>query len=118
MKLARKFFWISDCCECHFKVTNTFQWIKSLHNCRLHKALKGQSHLDAVMAQNRRFNLSLGRDLNETQVLKIDEAKEVNVLRIKKEDLTDFDEHLPHEFPTITFFQNLKKILRSLADRI
>jgi len=98
--------------QCKVQITRDFGFLESIIKCRLHKSLRGQAHLDGVLAQNRRFNLSLGRELTETQTEKIDLAKEVNVLRITKEDLTNFNEHLPHEFPGLTFFQNLRRILR------
>lgn len=82
--------------------------------CKLHKKLKGQNLLETILAQNRRFNLSLGTSLTEKQAEIINIAKNVNRLRIRTENLTNFDEELPHEITEepLTFFQNFRRILR------
>jgi len=106
--------WNPDTCDCRIKLTNSYRWIETLKVCRLHKFLKNQTLLDEVMAQNRRFNSAFGSiDLSTEQRDLVVTAKKVNQLRIRTESLDNFDEHLPTE-QTLTFFQNLKKILRGL----
>lgn len=108
--------WSPDTCDCKIEYDENGEWIKTIKKCRLHQRLKKQDLFIAVMAQNRRFNSSLGDVLNEKQEDKIALAKEINKLRIKAEDLRNFDEHLPHEVLVIkvalTFLQKLRKMLR------
>ncbi len=103
--------WSPDTCDCKIEYNKNIQWIRTIKVCRLHKNLKQQNLLGAVLAQNRRFNLSFGDILTENQEKLIILSKNVNKLRIRTEDLTNFDEELPFEQP-LTFFQNLRKTLR------
>jgi len=106
--------WAADTCDCIIEYSKNLIWISTKKTCRLHKALRGQLLLDSVMAQNRRFNLAFNLDPTNDQFEIIDVAKTVNRLRIRTENLDNFDEHLPFEQP-LTFFQNLKRILRGLT---
>jgi len=72
----------------------------------LHKELNGQPLLDTVIAQNQRFNRSYINP-NERQREVISKSKERNIQRINNEDLTNFDEDLPHE----PFFSALRSRL-------
>jgi len=103
--------WIPDTCDCRIVYNERIKWVETLEQCRLHKSLNGQNLLDIILAQNRRFNLSLGIDITDIQSEKIVLSKHVNKLRIRVENLVNFDEHLPHE-ESLTFFQNLRRILR------
>jgi len=100
-----------DTCDCKVEFNDNINWIKTHNVCRLHNGQRGQTLLDSVLAQNRRFNLAFGRSISNPQRELIDAAKGVNRLRIRKEDLTNFDEHLPSEQP-LSFFQNLRRLLR------
>lgn len=103
--------WNPDTCDCIIIYNQRIIWVESVKNCRLHKNLKGQNHLDTVLAQNQRFNSAIQNpteaDFDETNL-----SKDVNKLRIRKENLDNFHEHLPehHDLP---FFENLKRILRT-----
>jgi len=113
--------WRPDTCDCKIEYTPRLIWVKTWNKCRLHKSLDGQILLDAVLAQNRRFNNSIVLPfivdgvrpigIIKENMDRIKLSKRVNKLRIKTEDLTNFDEELPHE-QTLTFFQNLRRILR------
>jgi len=69
-------------------------------------------HLDQVSSQCRRFSNSIP---NPTEIDKeeIILALEVNKKRIRMENLDNFHEHLPEHHP-LSFFENLKRILRRL----
>jgi len=106
--------WIPTTCDCEIEFNKNINWIKSHVNCRLHNNLRGQNHLDTVLAQNRRFNLAfpLPNTPNQIEIIRI--AMEINRLRIQAEpsrNNPNFDEHLPFEKP-LTFFQNLRRVLR------
>jgi len=113
--------WSPDTCDCKIEYNFRGNWIKSIKKCRLHKLLNGQNHLDTVKAQNQRFNQSITLRvfpdgvtpdaITLENIKRIDESRHVNKLRIRSENLNNFDEHLPHE-QTLTFFQNLKRVLR------
>jgi len=104
-------FWSPDTCDCRIKMNTNWNWIESIRFCRLHKSLRGQNHLDIVMAQNRRFNLAHLVDPNEAERNEISEAKIVNKKRIRTENLDNFHEHLPDHHPP-SFFTNLRNFLR------
>jgi len=104
--------WSPDTCDCKIEYNRNTNWVKTFKKCRLHKRFDGQLLLDNVLEQNRRFNLAFGSiDLTEDQQKLIRTARDVNKLRIRVENLDNFDEHLPFEQP-LTFFQNLRRVLR------
>jgi len=106
--------WKPDTCDCIIEYNDNINWVSTRKKCRLHKALNGQNLLNQVLAQNRRFNLALGDIQDELDIEETNLSKEVNRLRILTErDLTNFDEELPTE-ETLTFFQNMKRILSRL----
>jgi len=102
--------WTPDTCDCKIEYNPNGNWVNSKDNCRLHKRLNGQIHLDTVRAQNKRFNNAI-QNPNILEEEEIRLTKEVNKLRIRVEDLTNFHEHLPKEHP-LTFIQNLRRLLR------
>jgi len=106
--------WQPDTCDCKIEFNRNVNWIKSYNNCRLHSNLRGQTHLDIVIAQNQRFNLALGIIQTDEQIELTVLSKRVNLLRIKTEPTKNnpnFDEELPTE-QTLTWFQNLRRVLR------
>jgi len=105
--------WRPDTCDCILQINNNYRWVDTKKVCRLHQNLKGQFLVDTVLAQNQRFNLALGRDLNDVQGEEIEISKEVNKRRIRTENLDNFHEHLP-EHHDLTFFENMKRILGRL----
>jgi len=105
--------WKADTCDCILQFNNRINWISTIKKCRLHKSLDGQNLLDTVLAQNRRFNLSIINPTEEEQD-EISISREVNKIRIRKENLDNFHEHLP-EHHTRTFLENLKRILRGIT---
>jgi len=108
-------FWTPSTCDCTIGYNDNVNWVSTVKKCRLHNRFNGQLLLDTVMAQNRRFNYGFPNPQTEAQVQLIQEASGVNKLRIRLDaDLSNFDEHLPFE-KTLSFFQNLKKILRGLV---
>jgi len=98
--------WNPDTCDCKIEYNFKVRFVRTYKKCRLHDPLSAQSLLDAITAQNRRFNSSYPNP-NERQQEVIARAKRVNVERIRTEDLTNFDEHLPHE----PFFSALRSLL-------
>jgi len=104
--------WHCDSCDCIIEYTDRVFWVKSIKKCRLHKNFNGQNHLDQVMAQNQRFNYSIPNP-TEAESEEIAVSREVNKRRIRLENLDNFHEHLP-EHHDLTFFENLKRILRRL----
>jgi len=103
--------WKPDTCDCKITYNNRINWVSTENKCRLHKSLNGQNLLDTVMAQNRRFNLAFSINPTDNQLEIISISRQVNKLRIRTENLSNFDEHLPFEEP-LTFFQNLRRLLR------
>lgn len=103
--------WKVDTCDCIIEYNARLIWIRTIQKCRLHKKLDGQNLLDTVMAQNRRFNLALGTTPDEIEQEDIILSRQVNKLRIRKENLDNFHEHLA-EHHTRTFLENLKRLLR------
>jgi len=103
--------WRPDTCDCEIEYNKNVNWISTIKKCRLHVRLNGQALLNAVTAQNRRFNLAFSIAPTNPQLEIIYVAKSVNRLRIRTENLDNFDEHLPFEQP-LTFFQNLRRVLR------
>lgn len=106
--------WSADTCDCRIEYNERINWIKSHNNCRLHSDLRNQTHLNTVLAQNRRFNLAFGISPTEDQDELIELSKRVNVLRIRAEPTKNnpnFDEELPFE-QSLSFFQNLRRVLR------
>jgi len=116
--------WNPDTCDCRIEFNKRVNWIKTHNKCRLHKSLNGQNLLNEVLAQNRRFNTSIiipditdgiePSPIIRENLNRVKTARTVNKLRIRTENLDNFDEHLPIE-QTLTFFQNLKRILRGLT---
>lgn len=105
--------WSPDTCDCILEYNSRINWISTIKKCRLHKSLDGQALLNEVMALNRRFNMAHGITPDEIEFQDIAISKEVNVLRIRSENLDNFHEHLP-EHHNRTFFENLKRILGRL----
>jgi len=103
--------WSPDTCDCVLEYNKNIQWIRTINKCRLHNSLKNQNLLNAVLTQNRRFNLAHGINPTQTEIDDLIVSKEVNKLRIRKENLDNFHEHIP-EHHTPTFFENLRRRLR------
>jgi len=90
--------WRPDTCDCKLSFNESENWIATFKKCRLHAKLKGQNLLDTVLAQNRRFNLAFGNiTYTEKQTEIVDSAKGQNILRIRNEDIDNFQEDLPHQ---------------------
>jgi len=96
-----------DTCGCIIEYTVNGKWRGTVKKCRLHERLKKQTLLDTVIAQNRRFNLSMDITRQENATI-VELSKRVNFLRIQVEDLTNFQEELPKE----RSISRLKRILR------
>jgi len=106
--------WRPDTCDCIIEFNKRINWTKSIQNCRLHDNIRGQNHLDTVIAQNRRFNTAFPDPQTENQEQITQISRQVNKLRIQLEPTRNnpnFDEHLPFEQP-LTWFQNLRRVLR------
>lgn len=103
--------WKPDTCDCKLEYNNRVRWTKTHNKCKLHISLSNQPLLDTVIAQNQRFNLAFNRSPSESQIEIIALSKRVNQLRIRSEDLTNFDEHLPQE-KTLAVFRTLRRLLR------
>jgi len=108
--------WKPDTCDCKLEYNKNAKFVKVYNKCRLHRGLNSQILFDTVLAQNQRFNASF-LNPTEEQINIITEAKRVNVERIKTEDLTNFDEQLPHEELSVmdsakSIFSKLKALLR------
>jgi len=104
--------WHCDTCDCILSYNTRGNWVETFQKCRLHQNLDGQNLLDQVLAQNRRFNLVHGPTPTDIENEEITVSKELNKLRIEQ-DPSNFHEHLPTHHD-LTFFENLKRILRSL----
>jgi len=100
-----------DTCDCVVSYNKNIQWVETIQTCRLHKNLRGQNLLDIITIQQHKFNFAFGSQPTDAQLELMQVAKTVNKLRIRTENLTNFDEHLPFE-KTLTFFQNLRRVLR------
>jgi len=53
--------WEPDSCDCKIEfldpiINGNVIWVESFKHCRLHKMLRGQTHLDEVLIHNRSFN--------------------------------------------------------------
>jgi len=105
--------WIPDTCDCVVIVNNNYQWIETIKKCRLHKSFNGQILVDTIKLQNRRFNMALGINPDEIDLDEIALSKDVNIRRIRLENLDNYHEHLA-EHHTRTFFENLKRIIGRL----
>jgi len=105
--------WKPDTCDCDLEYDDLINWVKTNKKCRLHKRLDGQNLLNQVMGMNQRFNLALGRDPSDIENEEITISKEINLKRIRTENLDNFHEHLP-EHHDLTFFENLKRLLGRL----
>lgn len=106
--------WSPDTCDCVIEYNERINWIKSHKNCRLHSNLRNQTHLNTVLAQNRRFNLAFPNPQTENQIDLIKLSRRVNKLRIRVEPTKNnpnFDEELPFE-QSLTWFQNMRRVLR------
>jgi len=103
--------WTCDTCDCVITYNNRINWVSTENKCRLHNSFNGQALLNEVMAQNRRFNTAFSINPTDNQKEIISISRQVNKLRIRTENLNNFDEHLPFEQP-LTFFQNLRRLLR------
>jgi len=106
--------WYPDTCDCILEYNKNVNWTASIQYCRLHKSLRGQTHLDTVLAQNQRFNLALGSDiLNEDELRILILTKQINKKRIKIENLTNFVEDLPDrpEELSVGFWENIRNRL-------
>jgi len=104
--------WRPDTCDCIIEYNDNINWISDRKKCRLHKRLKGQTLLNEVLAQNRRFNLAIP-NATEQEEREINAAKTVNTIRIRRENLDNFHEHIPQHHD-LTFFENLKRLLGRL----
>jgi len=103
-----------DSCDCIIEYNRSFNWVKTIKKCRLHKKFEGQRLLNEAFNQNRRFNMALGQiNLDESDIEEIIISKEVNKQRIRFENLDNYHEHLA-EHHTRSFFDNLKRILTRL----
>jgi len=103
--------WKPDSCDCVLEFNEKIKWIESHNNCRLHQSLKGQNHLDSVIAQNQRFNLSLGNQkLNEEEERILFLSKNINKLKIRT---GDFSENIPDKIIEMktTFWENIRSRL-------
>jgi len=100
-----------DTCDCVIEYNERVIWISTIQTCRLHKSLNGQNLLDSVQEQNRRFNFVFGKTLTEAEEELIIQSKEVNKLRIRKESLVNYHEHLA-DHHDLSFLENLKRLLR------
>jgi len=105
--------WNPDTCDCIIEYNQNIMWTNTIQKCRLHRSLDGQNLLNSVIAQSQRFNLSHGRNPTEIEIDDIVISRQINKERIRKENLDNYHEHLP-EHHDRTFFENLKRILRSL----
>jgi len=105
--------WYCDTCDCILSYNPNGFWIKTFKKCRLHKRLDGQNLLDQVLNMNRRFNMALGINPTDIENDEITVSKEINVKRIRTENLDNYHEHLP-EHHDLTFFENLKRLLGRL----
>jgi len=103
--------WTPDTCDCKIEYNKKIHHVKTHAKCKLHQPLNNQTLLDAVIAQNQRFNLAHGINPTETEKEDLSISKQVNKLRIRKENLDNFHEHLP-EHHTPTFLENLRRRLR------
>jgi len=103
--------WRPDTCDCIIEYNKNIRWIRTIKACRLHENLRGQTHLDQVLGQNQRFNLSHGSNPNETEREDLTTSKEINKERIKKENLDNFHEHLPEHHSRLSL-RNLRRVLR------
>jgi len=104
-----------DTCDCiiEFSDRNSSQWVSTIKKCKLHNKKDNQLLYDTVLAQNRRFNSVFGRKPTSAELDLIIESKTVNRLRIRKESLVNYHEHLA-DHHDLSFLQNLKRILRRL----
>ncbi len=102
--------WICDSCDCIIEYNKNIKWIKSNNNCKLHKSLKGQNHLDTVIAQNRRFNLSMGDIPNEQEIRIMSLSKEINKRKIRIKDFTEDIPDKPEEM-VLSFWENIRSRL-------
>jgi len=103
--------WSPDTCDCVVEYNKKINWISTIRKCRLHQSLDRQDLLNAVLTQNRRFNLAHGINPTPTEIEDLILSKDINKQRIRKENLDNFHEHLP-EHHTRSFFENLRRILR------
>jgi len=99
--------WKPDTCDCIIEYNKNVNWISSKKNCKLHKNLKGQMHLDKVIAQNQRFNRSMGNNPDEDEQRVIQLSKQVNKLKIRSGDFTEDIPDRPEEM-NIGFWQRLR----------
>lgn len=100
-----------DTCDCIIELNDNENWISSKNNCRLHKSLKGQNHVDSVLAQNRRFNYSMGQGaLTEEEEKILTLSKRVNKLKIRSGDFSEDIPDRPIEM-SVGFWQNLRNRL-------
>ena len=102
--------WIVDSCDCIIEFNKNVNWVKSVNNCRLHKNLKGQRHLDTVIAQNKRFNLSMGDIPNEQEIRIMSLSKEINKRKIRIKDFTEDIPDKPEEM-VLSFWENIRSRL-------
>jgi len=100
-------------CDCIISYNTQVNWVQTFKKCRLHKRFDGQLLLQTALDMSHRFERSLGTNTTEEEDQEILLSMEVNRRRIRTENLDNFHEHLPEHHP-LSFFQNLKRILRSL----
>jgi len=104
--------WTPTTCDCKLEFNRNTNWVSTIRKCKLHKRLDGQLLLEAVLAQNRRFNNAFSPNnptLEQSGLIGL--AQRVNRLRIRTENLDNFVELLPSQQP-LSFFQNLRRLLR------
>jgi len=101
--------WTPDTCNCKIEFDDKIQWIKTLEKCRLHQPLEKQALLNAVIAYNQSFNLSLGIDPTEQQQRLITLSKAVTKIKIRQ---GDFSETPPLPIPKPTRLKRLVNFLR------
>lgn len=99
--------WTPDTCDCKIQYDDNILHITTLAKCRMHRHLRSQSLLDAIIAYNQSFNLAFGRGiLTDEQQEIISLAKKVTKLKIRLGDFTE-------QPPTQSTLSRLRNFLRN-----
>lgn len=100
--------WKPDTCDCKIEYNDNIKHVRTYARCNLHRQLKDQTLLDAVISYNQSFNLTFGRDeLTEDESRIISLAKQVTKLKIRQGDFSE----LPPTLPTPSLIERLKNFL-------